>query len=73
MCIDERISKVTIVARKGDDADASCAITGIMESTEALLLKKAKYMVVWDLRNSPTPSMRETTVSYTHLTLPTKA
>jgi hypothetical protein len=60
VCIDERTSKVTIVARSGNDADASCAITGIMQATEALLRRDAKYVVVWDLRNSATPSMQET-------------
>tara|TARA_B110000444_G_scaffold250271_1_gene276420 strand:+ start:310 stop:762 length:453 start_codon:yes stop_codon:yes gene_type:complete len=60
VCIDERTSKVTIVAHGGNNADASCAITGIMQATEALLRKDAKYVVVWDLRNSPTPGMRET-------------
>jgi hypothetical protein len=60
VCIDERISKVTIVARSGGVSDASCAITGIMEATEALMCKNVKYMVVWDLRNSPVPSMHET-------------
>ena len=60
VCIDERTSKVTIVARGGNDADASCAITGIMQATDALLHRDAKYMVVWDLRDSPTPGMQAT-------------
>ena len=31
-----------------------------MESTEALLGKGKEYSVVWDLRDSPTPGLRET-------------
>ena len=60
MCLDEKTSKVTITAHSGDDVDASCAITGIMESTEALLGKGKEYSVVWDLRDSPTPGLRDT-------------
>jgi len=60
MCLDEKTSKVTITAHNGDNVDASCAITGIMESTEALLGKGKEYSVVWDLRDSPTPGLRET-------------
>lgn len=60
MHLDEKTSKVTITAYNGDDVDAGCAITGIMTSTEALLAKGRPYSVVWDLRNSPVPSIGET-------------
>jgi len=60
VCLDEKARKVTITAHSGDGADASCAITGIMASTEALLRKGQEYSVVWDLRDSPAPGLRET-------------
>ena len=60
MCLDEKTSKVTITAYKGEDVDASCAITGIIESTNGLLEKGKEYSVVWDLRDSPTPGIGDT-------------
>ena len=35
--MDERTSRVTITAHRGDDGDASCAISGIIQATDALL------------------------------------
>ena len=58
--MDEKASKVTITAHGGDGVDASCAISGIMQSAEALLRRGKAYSVVWDLRDSPTPNLRET-------------
>lgn len=60
MHLDEKTSRVTITAYNGDDVDASCAITGIMASTEALIAKERPYSVVWDLRDSPVPNIGET-------------
>ena len=60
MLIDERTGRVTIIAHRGDDVDAGCAITGIMESTNALLARGKEYSVVWDLRDSPVPGFRDT-------------
>lgn len=60
VAMDEKASRVTIVARKGDDVDARCAIDGIMAATDALLARGKEYSVVWDLRDSPTPGLRDT-------------
>lgn len=58
--MDERTSRVTITAHRGDDGDASCAISGIIQATDALLGRGQQYSVVWDLRDSPTPGFRDT-------------
>lgn len=46
---------VRIVAHGGSDGAASCAIDGIMSSTDTLLKKGDPFRVTWDLRSSPMP------------------
>jgi hypothetical protein len=58
--MDERTSRVTITAHSGNDGDASCAISGIIQATDVLLGRGQQYSVVWDLRDSPTPGVRDT-------------
>ena len=46
---------VRIVAHGGSDEAASCAIDGIMSSTEMLLERGEPFRVTWDLRSGPVP------------------
>jgi len=56
MTINEK-RQVRIVATRGLEADADCAIDGIMKSTDQLLQRDGAFSVLWDLRNSPTPGV----------------
>ena len=58
--MDEQTSMVTITAYNGEDVDAGCAITGIMQSTDALIAKGKPFSTMWDLRACPTPTMSDT-------------
>ena len=58
--MDEKHSMVTITAYDGEEVDASCAITGIMASTDALISKGKPFSTMWDLRACPTPTMSDT-------------
>lgn len=57
--INEATSMVTITAYEGEDVDASCAITGIMQSTDALIAKGKPFSTMWHLENCPTPTMSD--------------
>jgi len=58
--MNEKTSMVTITAYDGEDVDASCAITGIMQSTDTLISKGKPFSTMWDLRACPTPTMGDT-------------
>lgn len=58
--VDEKTSMVTITAYDGEDVDAGCAITGIMQSTDALIAKGRPFSTMWDLRQCPAPTMGDT-------------
>ena len=58
--MDEQTSMVTITAYNGEDVDAGCAITGIMQSTDALIAKGKPFSTMWDLRACPAPTMSDT-------------
>jgi len=57
--LDDRSGRVTITAHRGNEAGASCAISGIMAAADALLARGNEYSVVWDLTGSPTPGFRD--------------
>jgi hypothetical protein len=58
--MDQQTSMVTITAYDGEDVDAGCAITGIMQSTDALIATGMPFSTKWDLRQCPPPTMSDT-------------
>ena len=58
--MNEQTSVVTITAYDGEDVDAGCAITGIMQSTDALIAKGKPFSTKWDLSRCPPPTMSDT-------------
>lgn len=59
MTMDDK-RQVRITAKGGSTDDASCAMNGVMESTSILLKETDKFSVLWDLRDSPNPSIVST-------------
>lgn len=57
--MDEQMRRVSITARAGSDVDAACAISGIIEATNGLLVRGQEFSVLWDLQEAPTPGYRD--------------
>lgn len=60
MTRDSKTNVVCITAHRGNDYSMSCAIDGLIESTNGLLDENKAYKVLWDLRQSETPSLQDT-------------